>query len=121
MKKQMTPLWTRLIIKYVLNQKYKGKSEPRVYSKYDIAKGLYEFKFIIKDFLRDIFLISLGIFSAGFGLKGFLLPNQFIDGGATGISLLLSALFDLPLAILIVIVNIPFIVFGFTAIGKQFA
>ncbi|MCB0471277.1 MAG: YitT family protein, partial [Flavobacteriaceae bacterium] len=34
----------------------------------------------------------IGVFSAGFGLKGFLLPNKFIDGGATGISLLLENL-----------------------------
>ncbi|MBL7738142.1 MAG: YitT family protein, partial [Chitinophagaceae bacterium] len=37
-------------------------------------------------------LITIGIFSASFGFKGFLLTNRFIDGGATGISLLISAL-----------------------------
>jgi uncharacterized membrane-anchored protein YitT (DUF2179 family) len=121
MKKETIPLWSRLIIRYVLNHKYKDKPEEKVYSKYDIAKGLYEFKLIVRDFIRDIFLISLGIVSAGFGLKGFLLPNTFLDGGATGISLLLNALFDIPLALLIIVVNIPFIVLGFKAIGRQFA
>ena len=102
-----------MIIRFVLNQKHKGKAEPKVYSKYDVARGLYESKLIIKDFFRDLFLITLGIISAGFGLKGFLLPNEFIDGGATGISLLISALSDIPLAVLIILVNIPFMVFGF--------
>jgi uncharacterized membrane-anchored protein YitT (DUF2179 family) len=120
-RKEMPPLWTRLIIRFVLNQKYKGKREPKSYSKYDVARGLYEFNLMVKDFIRDVFLIGLGIISAGFGLKGFLLPNGFIDGGATGISLLISALSDIPLALLILLVNIPFIVFGFRVIGKQFA
>lgn len=121
MKKETTPLWTKLIIKFVLNHKYKGKPQPRIYSKYDIAKGIYEFKLIVKDFIRDVFLICLGIVSAGFGLKGFLLPNTFLDGGATGISLLLNALFDVPFPLLLVVVNIPFIVFGMRVIGRQFA
>ena len=45
----------------------------------------------VKRFLIDLFLISLGVLSAGFGLRGFLLPNKFIDGGVVGISLLISA------------------------------
>ena len=120
-RKEMPPLWTRIIIRFVLNQKYKGRREPKSYSKYDVARGLYEFRLMVKDFIRDVFLIGLGIISAGFGLKGFLLPNGFIDGGAMGISLLISALSEIPLAVLIILVNIPFIVFGFKVIGKQFA
>lgn len=120
-KKEMTPFWTSLIVRFVLNHKYKGRAQAKIYSKYDVARGMYEFKLMVKDFIRDVFLISLGIVSAGFGLKGFLLPNGFIDGGATGISLLFSALYDVPLSVLIILVNIPFIVFGFKAIGKQFA
>ena len=121
MKKEMTPFWTRMITRFVLDHKYKANPETKVYSKYDIARGMYEFKLIIKDTVRDVFLIVLGILSAGFGLKGFLLSNGFIDGGATGISLLISALTDFPLALLIVLVNMPFILFGFRAIGKKFA
>ncbi|MDG2165208.1 MAG: YitT family protein, partial [Flavobacteriales bacterium] len=56
----------------------------------------------------------------GFGLKGFLLPNGFIDGGVTGISLLFEALTNYPLALLIVIINAPFIVLGYYQIGKLF-
>ncbi len=121
MKRPLTPFWTRMIVRFVLKDKYKGKPEPKTYSKYDIAKGLYEFKIIIKDFIRDAFLITLGILSAGFGLNGFLLTNGFIDGGATGISLLIYSLTGFPLSALLIIVNIPFIVFGYKVIGKQFA
>lgn len=71
--------------------------------------------------LKDFLLITIGIFSAAFGFKGFLLTNHFIDGGATGISLLISALTKIPLALLLVCVNIPFILLGYKIIGKIFA
>lgn len=74
----------------------------------------------MKNLLKHVFFISLGVLSAGFGLKGFLLPNGFIDGGVTGISLLLEALTNYPLALLIVIINAPFIVLGYFQIGKLF-
>ena len=52
---------------------------------------------------------------------GFLLPNMFIDGGVMGISLLLAELFDIPLSVLIVVINLPFLILGFSTISKQFA
>lgn len=70
---------------------------------------------------KDFVLITLGIFSAAFGFKGFLLTNHFIDGGATGISLLISALTNIPLYILLILVNIPFIILGYKIIGRIFA
>jgi uncharacterized membrane-anchored protein YitT (DUF2179 family) len=63
----------------------------------------------------------MGIFSAAFGLKGFLLSSHFIDGGVTGVSMLLAAVLKLPLSILILIINIPFIVLGLRQIGLKFA
>jgi uncharacterized membrane-anchored protein YitT (DUF2179 family) len=66
-------------------------------------------------------LITVGIFSASFGFKGFLLTNHFIDGGATGISLLISALTKIPLYYLIIGINIPFVFLGYKIIGKVFA
>src|SRR5205085_11313067 len=66
-------------------------------------------------------LIILGMLSAGLGLKGFLLPNGFIDGGVTGISLLLTELTGMSLPILIVLINIPFIWLGYKQIDKVFA
>jgi len=75
----------------------------------------------IKRHIKDFILITTGIFSAAFGFKGFLLTNHFIDGGATGISLLISALTSIPLYMLLIIVNIPFVILGYNMIGKIFA
>ena len=49
------------------------------------------------------------------------MTNHFIDGGATGISLLISALTSIPLYILIICINIPFIILGYQVVGKAFA
>lgn len=75
----------------------------------------------IRHYMIDALFILAGIFSAAFGFKGFLLPNGFIDGGATGISLLSAALTGIPLHILIIIINAPFIVMGWKMMGKNFA
>jgi uncharacterized membrane-anchored protein YitT (DUF2179 family) len=71
--------------------------------------------------IKDTFFISLGILSATFGLKGFLLPDGFLDGGAVGISLLINALTGINLSYLIVLINIPFIIIGYTQVSKLFA
>jgi uncharacterized membrane-anchored protein YitT (DUF2179 family) len=73
------------------------------------------------NFIKNIFLILSGIVSACFGLKSFLLPSGFIDGGVTGISLLISKVTHLELSYLIVIINIPFVLLGYKQIGKSFA
>ena len=90
-------------------------------SRYSYAKAYLDFILLIKSNLKDAVLIVIGIFSAAFGFKGFLLTNQFIDGGATGISLLISNLTHIPLYILLIVVNIPFVLLGYNIIGKQFA
>lgn len=74
-----------------------------------------------KMFIRDAFFISTGILSAAFGLESFLLPNRFIDGGVTGISLLITETTILPLYALIFLVNLPFLLLGFKVVGKNFA
>ena len=82
------------------------------------------FKQVIISFrrpLRDILFVTIGVFSAAFGFKGFLLTNHFIDGGATGISLLISAITEIPLSILILTINFPFVILGYKIMGKQFA
>lgn len=78
-------------------------------------------KLNIAHIAKDSIFILIGIVSAGFGLKGFLLPNLFIDGGAMGISLLISETTDVSLSILIVAINLPFLLLGYSQIGKQFA
>ncbi|HEY1012221.1 MAG TPA: YitT family protein [Herpetosiphonaceae bacterium] len=71
--------------------------------------------------LKNTLLIGLGIVSAAMGLKGFLLSSHFIDGGVTGVSMLLATTLDLPLALLIVLINLPFIILGYRQIGRLFA
>lgn len=71
--------------------------------------------------IKEFLLIVSGIFSAAFGLESFLLPNRFIDGGATGISLLITEVLDTPLYLILILVNIPFLIMGFRVIGKGFA
>lgn len=111
----MNSRWTKIILLTTLR---KRKSR---YSNYELAKGYREFVISAKRYVRDFFLITAGIFSAAFGFKGFLLTNHFIDGGATGISLLISALTQIPLSFLLIIVNSPFILLGYKLLGKQFA
>ncbi len=70
---------------------------------------------------KDTLLIVFGILTASVGLRSFLLPSHFLDGGVTGISLLIQALTNWNLSILLVIFNIPFIFLGFRQISLAFA
>ncbi len=88
---------------------------------YRTAKEKYRSRIGFMQSVKNGVLITIGIFSAAFGLKSFLLPNQFIDGGATGISLLISGVLGLPLPIFILLVNTPFIFLGYKQIGGAFA
>lgn len=65
--------------------------------------------------------IALGILSAGLGLKGFLLPSGFIDGGVTGISMLAAALSRVPLWLWLLGFNAPFVIIGYWQVSKVFA
>lgn len=71
--------------------------------------------------IKDSVTIGLGILSAGFGLKGFLLSSHFIDGGATGISMLIADVSAIPISILIFIINVPFLWLGYKKLGLWFA
>lgn len=72
-------------------------------------------------YLQDTVFLLLGILSAGFGLKSFLVPNHFLDGGVTGISLLIHEVTHWHLGLLLVLLNIPFIAIGYKMVGKMFA
>jgi len=78
-------------------------------------------KIELTHFFKDSIIILLGVISAAFGLKGFLLPNSFIDGGVTGISLILNELTKFDFPILLVLVNIPFIILAYFNVGKLFS
>lgn len=71
--------------------------------------------------LRNAILILAGIMSAGLGLKGFLLAGGLIDGGVTGVSMLLDRVTAMPLAIWLPVVNLPFVAVGWRVIGPVFA
>lgn len=70
---------------------------------------------------KNALLILVGIVSAGMGLKGFLLAGGLIDGGVTGVSMLLDRVTALPLALWLPIVNLPFITVAWKVIGPAFA
>src|SRR6188768_363788 len=116
----MNPFFQKIIVDSVLRNK-KQLSEKPDYSPYEFAKAYREFKISVSAFVRDIIFISLGILSAAFGLKGFLIPNNFIDGGATGIALLIRQLTGARLGVMLILVNIPFLLLGLGVIGKNFA
>jgi len=71
--------------------------------------------------LKNAALILAGILSAGLGIHGFLLESGLIDGGVTGISMLLSRVTGWPLAVLLPLVNFPFIIIGYRQLGLAFA
>src|ERR1700710_985154 len=71
--------------------------------------------------IKDIVYIIAGILICGFALKSFLVPNNFFDGGVTGISLLIHELYHVPIAYVIIIANIPFIIMGTFQVNSRFA
>lgn len=115
----MNKLLKKIIIGTSL--KHKQQEEGIEFSKFQLASGFRELKMNIIRLSKDALLILAGIFSAAFGFKGFLLNNQFIDGGATGISLLISALTKVPLYVLLIAVNIPFIILAYKVVHRNFA
>ncbi|MDC6366477.1 MULTISPECIES: YitT family protein [Flavobacteriaceae] len=72
-----------------------------------------------KQLLSETFQICIGILLASIGLKAFLLPNGFLDGGVTGIAILISQLFDLNISIVLLISSIPFLILGWSTLTKK--
>src|SRR6218665_3270269 len=98
-----------------------GRTEQESVSRYRQARLLWQRKKAIKGSIRSALLVGLGVLSAGFGLRGFLMPNDFIDGGVTGISLLINAKTHLSLSAMIILINIPFLLLGWQQISKGFS
>lgn len=71
--------------------------------------------------VNKVLLMILGSVLASIGLEIFLIPNNIIDGGITGISIMASYITNLSLGIFILILNIPFLIVGYKQIGKTFA
>lgn len=73
-----------------------------------------------RESLNALFIVA-GILSAAMGIKGFLLSSHFIDGGVTGVSMLLSTAIGVPLAALLPAINLPFVALGLHQMGVAFA
>lgn len=98
-----------------------GKTEFQPANRYQQAKQLWRVQRTMRDYIRSGIFVMLGVLSAGFGLKSFLIPNNFIDGGVTGVSLLINNKTGFPLAPLIICINLPFILLGWHQISKGFS
>jgi uncharacterized membrane-anchored protein YitT (DUF2179 family) len=116
----LNPLFSKLLIDIARKQLEKKQAKKPV-SKKQIVPLVRNLQVEIAHAIKEYIFIIIGVFSAGFGLKGFLLPNQFIDGGATGISLLLENTTSIQLGVLLILVNSPFIFLASKTIGTKFA
>lgn len=111
----MNPFWKQVIIHSVLPKQTKE------YSSFQLAKGFRWLRLLVARTIKDIILIAAGVGSAAFGLEAFLLPNNFIDGGATGISLLSAEVTSIPIYYLLILINLPFIFLAFNVVNEKFA
>ena len=115
----MNPIFTQIIIRTIRKKKHIPESVP--IQDYQFREGKRQYLINFKRNVKDFFLIALGIITATFGLKGFIIINNFIDGGATGVSLLVAQLSNFPVYVLLILVNIPFILLGYKTLGSNFS
>ena len=117
----MNPFLSKLLVDLARKKLEKKQAKTKPVSKKQIIPLVRNFQVELSHAIQEYIYIIIGVFSAGFGLKGFLLPNHFIDGGATGISLLLEHTTRLKLGLLLIVINLPFIYLASKTIGKKFA
>lgn len=67
-----------------------------------------------------LIMLTIGTILAAFSLETFLIPNTILDGGVTGISIIISKLASLPVSLLVLLINIPFVYIGYKNLGKGF-
>mgnify|MGYP004610326649 FL=1 len=70
--------------------------------------------------LLSFVMLTLGSFLAALALEAFLIPNTILDGGVTGVSIIISKLSKLPMSLLVLVLNIPFVYVGYRNLGKRF-
>lgn len=90
-------------------------------SPFIIAKGFRELRLTAWNMVKDAVQIGVGVFCAAFGLESFLLPSGFIDGGATGVALMVAQLTGLSLPMLLALINLPFVYLAYRTMGRAFA
>lgn len=78
-------------------------------------------KMKIRSLVKRAFFITFGAVAMAFGLEGILIPNHIIDGGVTGVSMMLSHLTPIKLGVFLFLLNLPFFFLGYKQIGKTFA
>ena len=117
----MNPFLSKILIDVARKKLEKQHAGKTPVSTKEIVPLVRRLQVELSHAVSEYIFIIIGVFSAGFGLKGFLLPNHFIDGGATGISLLLENITSLKLGVLLIIVNIPFIILASKTVSLKFA
>ena len=75
---------------------------------------------IFRQWIAPLFFITVGAVIAAFALEDFLVPFKILDGGVVGISMIISQLSGLPLGVLTIVLNIPFMILGFKRLGMRF-
>ena len=73
-----------------------------------------------KEQLFPVIMIIVGAACAAFSIECFLIPNTILDGGVTGVSMMINYLTGIRLSILVIVINIPFFFVGCKALGKRF-
>jgi uncharacterized membrane-anchored protein YitT (DUF2179 family) len=116
----MNPFVSKLLIE-IARKRLQAKQTNMPVSKKQIVPMVRVLQVELVHAIKEYIYIIIGVFSAGFGLKGFLLPNRFIDGGATGISLLLENITNVELSYLLILVNLPFIFLASRTFNIMFA
>lgn len=114
----MNPLFQRVLLQ-PLKARYRKRRA--TISQRELQRKTRELEVEIEHGFSDGLNLLLGVFAAAFGLEGFLIPNSFIDGGVTGISLITSELSTLSLPLLIVLFNLPFLLLAYQTVSPRFA
>lgn len=114
----MIPFFKKIIVK-VVSLRNKDRKQPKSTEAFDRSVSNLEVE--VRHEISELFILCLGVLSASFGLKGFLMPSGFIDGGVTGISLMINGLSGVSLSFLLVCFNLPFLILAYFSVGKRFA
>lgn len=77
-------------------------------------------KRFLQEHLFPIVMIIIGAACAAFSIECFLIPNTILDGGVTGVSMMINYLTNVRLSILVIVINIPFFFVGYKALGRRF-
>ncbi|MDN3016852.1 YitT family protein [Paenibacillus sp. BSR1-1] len=87
----------------------------------EAKKGMKHKRLTLRNIVQRAVFITIGAIIMAYGLEAVLIPNNMIDGGVTGLSMILSHVTAINLSIFLVILNLPFFFLGYKQIGKTFA